>query len=91
MSTPACSLARWSSFPADSARARRQHRQGQSLRADRAQVRPVVAEVEHVNELLAPAQPRQPHLPLVLGDHALDLPVRIIEPGLVGEGELLQV
>src|SRR5215469_479770 len=62
-------------------------------RTDRAQVSPVVAEVEHVSELLARTQPRQPDLLVVLGDDALDVPVRIrvAEPGLVGEGELLQV
>ena len=54
---------------------------------------PVVAQVEHVYELFARAQPRQSDVLVVLGDLALDLPVRlpITQPGLVGEGELLQV
>jgi len=56
-------------------------------------VGPVVAEVEHVGELLARAQPRQLHSPVVPSDRALDLPVRvrIAQPPAVGEDELLQV
>jgi hypothetical protein len=58
---------------------------------DRAQVGPVVTEIEHVQELLTRAQPRQPDAPVVLADLALDLPVRVrkAEPDLVSEGELL--
>jgi hypothetical protein len=61
--------------------------------ADRAQVRPVIAEIEHVGELLTRAQPRQPDAPVVLLDLALDLPVRIriAQPRTVSQGELLKV
>src|SRR5215468_2081855 len=61
------------------------------LRTDRAQMGPVVTEVEYVHELLARPEPRQPDAPVVLADLALDLPVRVrkAEPDLVGEGELL--
>jgi hypothetical protein len=56
-------------------------------------VRPVVAEVEDVGELLAWAQPGQLDVLVVLGYLPLDLPVRVrvAKPGLAGEGELLQV
>jgi len=47
----------------------------------------VVAEAEHVGELPARAQPRQLHLPMVLGYVALDLPcwVRIAQQSLSAE------
>ncbi len=49
--------------------------------------------VEHVGELLSRVQPRQLHSPVVLGDLALDLPVRvrIVQAPAVGEGEVLLV
>src|SRR5271170_3550014 len=50
------------------------------LGADRAQVRPVVAEVEDVHELFARLQPRQLDALVVLGDFAFDLPVRVPRP-----------
>ncbi|HEY5984835.1 MAG TPA: hypothetical protein VIV12_00430 [Streptosporangiaceae bacterium] len=54
---------------------------------------PIVAEVEHVDELLARALPRQFDALIVLGDLALDLPVRVraVGPPAFGDGELLQV
>jgi hypothetical protein len=63
------------------------------VRPDRAQVRPVVTEIEHVHELLTWMQPRQPDAPVVLADRTGDLTVGVgkAEPPLVGESELLQV
>jgi hypothetical protein len=54
---------------------------------------PAVAQVEYVQEPFARLQPRQFDALIVLGDFALDLlvPVRPAQPGLAGEGELLQV
>jgi hypothetical protein len=63
------------------------------LRPDRAQVRPVVTEIEHVHKLLTRMQPRQPDAPVVLADRTGDPPVGIgkAEPPQVGQSELLQV
>ena len=63
------------------------------LRSDGAQVRPVVAEVEHVHELLARMQARELDAPEVLGLLTLDLPVGIGDGQArrVVQGELLEV
>jgi hypothetical protein len=63
------------------------------LLADCTQMSPVIAQIEYVHELLARLQARQLNFPVVAtgltGD--FEIRIRVAQPGLTGQGELLQV